>query len=118
MPGSERSSFSPKIWRKPSRPDDALLPAEHRVIRITTLTSYKLARRVAVAVIGSTILAVGILMLVLPGPAIVLIPVGLAILSIEFAWARLWLKRVRERISGRSAADFDARVEQHRDRVR
>ncbi len=88
------------------------------MIRKATLTSYKLARRVAVAIIGSTILAVGILMLVLPGPAIVLIPVGLAILSIEFAWARFWLKRVRERISGRNAEDFDARVEQHRDRVR
>ena len=57
-------------------------------------------------------------MLVLPGPAIVLIPVGLAILSIEFAWARLWLKRVRERMSARNAEDLGVRVERHRDRVR
>ncbi len=57
-------------------------------------------------------------MLVLPGPAIVLIPVGLAILSIEFAWARLWLKRVRERMSARNAEDLGERVERHRDRVR
>ncbi len=57
-------------------------------------------------------------MLVLPGPAIVLIPVGLAILSIEFAWARLWLKRVRERMSARHAKDLGVRVERHRDRVR
>ena len=88
------------------------------MISKAALSPHKLARRIAVAIIGSTILAVGILMLVLPGPAIVLIPVGLAILSIEFAWARLWLKRVRERMSARNAEDLGERVERHRDRVR
>jgi tellurite resistance protein TerC len=34
-------------------------------------------------------------MIVLPGPAFVVIPAGLAILGIEFAWARIWLKRVK-----------------------
>jgi len=32
----------------------------------------------------------------LPGPAVVVIPAGLAILALEFAWARIWLKRVQE----------------------
>ncbi len=82
------------------------------------MSAYKLARRIVVAVVGSTILVVGIFMLVLPGPGIVVIPVGLAILSIEFAWARFWLKRVRARISARNAEDRGERVEQHRDRVR
>jgi tellurite resistance protein TerC len=36
-------------------------------------------------------------MLVLPGPALLVIPIGLAILAIEFAWARRWLHRVKER---------------------
>jgi len=36
-------------------------------------------------------------MIVLPGPAIVVIPLGLGILGLEFAWARIWLKKVRER---------------------
>jgi tellurite resistance protein TerC len=39
-------------------------------------------------------------MLVLPGPAIVVIPLGLAILALEFAWARAWLARVRAAIDG------------------
>jgi len=87
------------------------------VIRKTAVSTYQLARRVAVAIVGSTILIIGIVMVVTPGPAIVLIPVGLAILSIEFAWARFWLKRVRERISRRNAANLSERAEQHRDRV-
>ena len=47
--------------------------------------TYKAARRVAILVLGSTILAAGIVMVVTPGPAIVVIPIGLAILSAEFA---------------------------------
>jgi hypothetical protein len=34
-------------------------------------------------------------MIVLPGPAFVVIPAGLAILGLEFAWARIWLKKVK-----------------------
>lgn len=34
-------------------------------------------------------------MLVLPGPALLVIPAGLAILAVEFAWARKWLRVVR-----------------------
>lgn len=54
------------------------------------------ARRFIVAVVGSTVLLLGILMLALPGPALVVIPAGLAILAIEFAWAKQWLEKVRQ----------------------
>jgi tellurite resistance protein TerC len=37
-------------------------------------------------------------MIVLPGPAFIVIPVGLGILAIEFAWARRLLKRVKYKI--------------------
>ena len=30
-----------------------------------------------------------------PGPAFIVIPAGLAILGIEFAWARIWLKKAK-----------------------
>ena len=60
-------------------------------------TSYlRFARKVAVAVIGSTVLAIGIALIVLPGPAFVVIPLGLAILATEFLWARRLLRRVRQ----------------------
>ena len=61
--------------------------------------TYRWARRIAVALVGGTVLAIGIALLVLPGPAFVVIPVGLAILGAEFAWARHWLRRVRQRSS-------------------
>jgi tellurite resistance protein TerC len=55
------------------------------------------ARRIAVAIVGGTVLAVGVAMIVLPGPAFIVIPAGLAILGLEFAWARRWLRKVREK---------------------
>ena len=79
--------------------------------------TYKTARRLAVAVVGTTVLIIGIALIVLPGPAFVVIPIGLAILSVEFAWARLWLKKVRRTISGQTAATRADRAESHRDRV-
>jgi len=79
--------------------------------------TYKVARRIAVAVVGSTVLAVGVALIVLPGPALIVIPVGLAILSIEFAWARLWLRRVRRNISSQGVESRADRAEHHRDRV-
>ena len=42
---------------------------------------------------GLVVLAAGIAMLALPGPAFVVIPIGLAILSLEFAWAEHLLER-------------------------
>ena len=57
--------------------------------------AYRWAKRIAVSVIGFTVLLVGVAMLVLPGPALVVIPAGLAILGLEYAWARAWLARVK-----------------------
>lgn len=79
--------------------------------------TYKMARRIVVAVVGFSILAIGIVMIVTPGPALVVIPVGLAILSIEFTWARLWLTRVRRKISEQTANSFGKRADNHRNRV-
>jgi len=59
--------------------------------------TYRWARRIAVALVGGTVLAIGIALIVLPGPAFVVIPLGLAILGAEFAWARHWLRKVKQR---------------------
>jgi uncharacterized protein (TIGR02611 family) len=55
----------------------------------------KVVRRVIVSVVGATVLLIGIALLVLPGPAFIVIPVGLAILATEYAWARRWLRKAR-----------------------
>jgi tellurite resistance protein TerC len=59
---------------------------------------------VVVAVVGATILVIGIALLVLPGPAFLVIPAGLAILGLEFAWARRWLRKTREVFKNGAAA--------------
>lgn len=59
--------------------------------------AYRLAKRIAVTLLGFSVLAVGVAMLVLPGPGLVVIPAGLAILGLEYAWARAWLKRVKQK---------------------
>jgi uncharacterized protein (TIGR02611 family) len=56
-------------------------------------------RKLIVAVIGVTILLLGIAMVVLPGPAFIVIPVGLGILATEFAWARRAVRRARVMIA-------------------
>lgn len=57
--------------------------------------SLRQAKKVIVAVIGLTVLLIGVAMIVLPGPAVVVVPVGLAILGTEFVWAQRLLKRAR-----------------------
>ena len=58
----------------------------------------RMARRIGVAIVGSVVLAVGVVLLVTPGPAFVVIPIGLGILSLEFEWARRWLDRVKQHV--------------------
>ena len=53
-------------------------------------------RKPLVAVVGGSVTLVGLAMVVLPGPAILVIPLGLAILATEFPWAKRWLKRARD----------------------
>jgi tellurite resistance protein TerC len=50
---------------------------------------------VVIFVVGMTVLLLGVALLVLPGPAVVVIPAGLAILGLEFRWARRWMRRAR-----------------------
>ena len=87
------------------------------MIREVIDVTYKTARRIVVIAVGSTVLLIGIVMIVVPGPAIIVIPVGLAILGIEFAWARSWLRHIRERISNTNASNRAKRAEAHRNRA-
>ncbi len=67
--------------------------------RIWNIENIKVVRRVIVSVVGATVLLIGVALLVLPGPAFIVIPIGLAILATEYAWARRWLKKVRRMAS-------------------
>lgn len=49
--------------------------------RIWNIENIKVVRRVIVSVVGATVLLIGVALLVLPGPAFIVIPIGLAILA-------------------------------------
>jgi Putative transmembrane protein (PGPGW) len=69
-------------------------------------------RRVTVGLVGGGLVAAGVALLVLPGPGLVVIGLGLGLLATEFAWARrltrqtfAWLAAARRRWRGDSAGD-------------
>ncbi len=61
--------------------------------------SIKQVKKLIIAVIGFTVLLIGLAMVVLPGPAFIVIPIGLGILATEFIWAKKLLERVKSSAS-------------------
>ena len=59
------------------------------------LKTLQQAKRLIVIVAGSTVLLMGIAMIALPGPAVLVIPVGLSVLATEFVWARRLLNKLK-----------------------
>jgi len=57
-------------------------------------------------VIGFACLLIGLIFIILPGPAFLLLPVGLALLSLEYDWAKVWLRRC-QRWMRKSAVQLD-----------
>jgi len=60
----------------------------------------KLARvkRIVVTVIGFIVLFIGIILIVFPGPAFIVIPIGLAILATEYEWAKKVFVKIKKRV--------------------
>ena len=74
-------------------------PGPHPIQKFKALPppqKFKLGRRIVRSIIGFTVLAIGVALLVLPGPAIIVIPIGLAILATEYAWARRYLSKFKQ----------------------
>ena len=68
-------------------------------------SKFRFAKRIVVAVVGGTVTLIGIALIVLPGPAFIVIPIGLSILATEFVWATGFLQKAREmarRVASRS----------------
>jgi tellurite resistance protein TerC len=61
------------------------------------LVTYQNVKKVLILILGTSVLLVGVAMIVLPGPAILVIPAGLAILATQFAWARLLLRKMKQK---------------------
>ena len=92
----------------PSTPIESVeMPKSFREMmhRYKSKTTMQHIKRIVVTVVGGTVLALGIALIILPGPAFIVIPGGLAILAIEFAWARRWLRSARTILLLRSQGD-------------
>lgn len=72
--------------------------------RIFENKPYRIVRKIVIAIVGVSVILIGAAMIFLPGPAIVVIPVGLAILATEFAWAKVLLHKLKEKIRWRTTA--------------
>lgn len=55
------------------------------------------ARRLIIAVVGGTLVLIGIVMIVTPGPGWLVILLGLSVLAAEFVWARRLLRRLKRK---------------------
>jgi tellurite resistance protein TerC len=74
--------------------------------RILENKPYKIVRKVVIAVLGISVLLIGAAMILLPGPAIVVIPAGLAILATEFAWAKSILRKLKESVGWKTTSNL------------
>lgn len=64
---------------------------------LVAMAAYKQARRWVVLGLGASVIVVGVVMIVTPGPAVVVIPLGIGILATEFYWAKRWLVKFRQK---------------------
>ncbi len=67
------------------------------MIRESVNVTYRVAKRIVVGVIGFTILLIGLALVFTPGPGALVMLLGLAILGVEFEFARRWLETFREK---------------------
>ena len=69
---------------------------------------YKQIRKLVIFLIGISIVLIGCVLFFTPGPAIIVIPVGLAVLATEFIWAKKLLKKFKETTSSIAQSTKDA----------
>jgi uncharacterized protein (TIGR02611 family) len=72
------------------------------------------AKRIVILVVGLALLAVGLVMMVTPGPGLLLIIAGLAVLATEFAWAEAMLDRAKQQAT-KAKDSVWSRVKRRRD---
>ncbi|MCU1376561.1 MAG: hypothetical protein JWO68_3847 [Actinomycetia bacterium] len=66
-----------------------MAPTPRAVVRF----AWRSSKRIAVSVVGGVLVVGGLAMLVLPGPGLLVIVAGFAVLGTEYAWAAAALER-------------------------
>ena len=82
----------------------------NRILSSGWIPSFKFLKRIVIAIVGFTVLLIGVAMMILPGPAFIVIPLGLAILATEFVWA--------QRLLTKAKAYFDKQRQRVADKMR
>lgn len=59
---------------------------------------YKVLRKIVIGIVGVSVVILGFILIPLPGPGLLVIVAGLAILSLEFEWADRQLKKIKEKL--------------------
>jgi tellurite resistance protein TerC len=77
--------------------DIMLSPLRSELNRMSKVT-VRTIRQIFFLVAGITVLLIGIVMIFLPGPGLLVIFLGLALLAVEFVWARVWMKKVQDSV--------------------
>ena len=75
-------------------------------MRNIIIKTQKQAKRLIIIVVGFTVLLLGVTMILLPGPAFIMIPLGLGILATEFVWARTLLNKFKEKLGRITKTNF------------
>lgn len=70
-------------------------PLLTRILSSGWIPNLKFLKRIVIAIVGFTVLLLGVVMIILPGPAFIIIPLGLAILATEFVWAQRLLTKAK-----------------------
>jgi uncharacterized protein (TIGR02611 family) len=73
-------------------------PVQGRLDRIRATPTGRLALRIGVGVLGGLVIALGIVLIPFPGPGWAVVILGLAILAIEFTWAKSLLEFTRKHV--------------------
>lgn len=78
--------------------DDTTELPRDRTQQLPRTVAVRQTKRIVVGVIGGIILGAGAVMLVTPGPGLLVVILGLTILSWEFPWAKRFLHRARAKL--------------------
>jgi uncharacterized protein (TIGR02611 family) len=133
-PKKRRSPFRDEVWGdepqevdasevveelETSRPELARHWYDHSAIVPFKVVAGFIARnskRVAITIAGFAVVLAGVAMLVLPGPGIVVIIAGLAILGTEYVWAQRLLRIAKEKANQAKDAILRKKEEEETER--
>jgi Flp pilus assembly protein TadB len=65
-------------------------------MKLSIMLGLKQVKRLIILIVGVTLLLIGLALLILPGPGILVIILGLIILAVEFIWAKMLLKKAKQ----------------------